>query len=33
MTKGEQVFNYAKLYNLNVISVEEIYDHVYNKSV
>lgn len=33
MTKGEQLEKYAKIYNLNMISVEEIYDAVYNKSL
>lgn len=29
MTKGEQLENYAKIYNLNIISVEEIYEAIY----
>lgn len=29
MTKGEQLESYAKIYNLNIISVQEIYDAVY----
>lgn len=33
MTKGEQLSQYAKVYNLNIISVEEIYDAVYKQSV
>lgn len=33
MTKGEQLEKFAKIYNLNIISIEEIYDAVYNKSL
>lgn len=33
MTKGEQLTQYSKVYNLNIISVEEIYDAVYKQSV
>lgn len=33
MTKGEQLEKFAKIYNLNIISIEEIYDAVYNKSI
>lgn len=33
MTKGSQLEHYAKVYNLNIISVQEIYDSVYNKSL
>ncbi len=33
MTKGEQLKNFAKTYNLNIITIQEIYDAVYNKSV
>ena len=29
MTKGEQLEKYSKIYNLNIISVEEIYDAIY----
>lgn len=29
MTKGDQLDSYAKMYNLNIISVQEIYDAVY----
>jgi 3,4-dihydroxy 2-butanone 4-phosphate synthase/GTP cyclohydrolase II len=29
MTKGDQLHSYAKMYNINIISVEEIYDAVY----
>ncbi len=33
MTKGDQLTNYSKIYNLNIISVDEIYDAIYNESV
>lgn len=33
MTKGEQLERYSKVYNLNIISVEEIYESVYKQSV
>jgi 3,4-dihydroxy 2-butanone 4-phosphate synthase/GTP cyclohydrolase II len=33
MTKGEQLTQYSKVYNLNIISVEEIYDAVYKSGV
>lgn len=33
MTKGNQVFDYAKIFNLKVISVQEIYDAIYNKNI
>ena len=33
MTKGEQLEKFAKIYNLNIISIEEIYDAVYNQSL
>jgi 3,4-dihydroxy 2-butanone 4-phosphate synthase/GTP cyclohydrolase II len=33
MTKGEQLEKFAKIYNLNIISIEEIYEQVYNKSL
>jgi 3,4-dihydroxy 2-butanone 4-phosphate synthase/GTP cyclohydrolase II len=33
MTKGEQLEKFAKIYNLSIISIEEIYDAVYNKSL
>lgn len=33
MTKGEQLEKFSKIYNLNIISIEEIYDAVYNKSI
>jgi len=33
MTKGEQLETFAKIYNLNIISIEEIYEAVYNESV
>ena len=29
MTKGEQLEKYARIYNLNIISVEEIYEAIY----
>lgn len=29
MTKGEQLNQYARIYNLNIISVEEIYESIY----
>jgi len=33
MTKGEQLEKFAKIYNLNIISIEEIYEQVYNQSI
>ena len=33
MLKGSQVPNFAKMYDIQVISVEEIYEAVYNESV
>lgn len=33
MTRGEQLTNFAKVYRLNIISVEEIYEHVHNESI
>jgi len=33
MTKGEQLEKYAKIYNLNIISIEEIYEEIYNKNL
>ena len=33
MTKGEQLEKYAKIYNLNIISIEEIYEEIYNKGI
>jgi len=33
MVKGADLERYAKIYNLTMISVEEIYDAVYNKSL
>ena len=33
MTKGEQLDEFSKIYNLSIISIEEIYNAVYNKSV
>ena len=33
MIKGEQIDNYAKMFNLKIISVQEIYESIYNKSV
>jgi len=33
MVKGDQINNYAKMFNLKIISVQEIYEEVYNKSV
>jgi len=33
MLRGEQIAEYAKVYNLKVISVQEIYDKVYSKAV
>ncbi len=29
MTKGEQLIEYSKIYNLNIISINEIYSHSY----
>lgn len=29
MTKGKQLIDYSKIYNLNMVSIEEIYSHVY----
>lgn len=33
MTKGEQLHKFAKTYGLNIITIQEIYDAVYNKSI
>lgn len=33
MTRGDALMDFAKVYNLEVISVEEIYEQVYKKSV
>jgi 3,4-dihydroxy 2-butanone 4-phosphate synthase/GTP cyclohydrolase II len=33
MTKGEQIFEFAKIYNLNIITVDEIFNAVYNQSL
>lgn len=33
MTKGQQLDDFAKIYNLSIISIEEIYNEVYNKSL
>lgn len=33
MTRGQDMIEYAKMHNLNIISVEEIYNAVYNKSI
>jgi 3,4-dihydroxy 2-butanone 4-phosphate synthase/GTP cyclohydrolase II len=33
MTKGEQITKFAKTYDLTVVTIDEIYDAVYNKSL
>ena len=33
MTKGTQLEKFSKIYNLSIISIEEVYDAVYNKSI
>jgi 3,4-dihydroxy-2-butanone 4-phosphate synthase len=33
MTKGVQLENFAKIYDLTIISVEEIYESIYNKGI
>ncbi len=33
MTKGKQLIDYGKIYNLEVLTTNEIYDQVYNKSI
>ena len=33
MIKGEQLDDFSKIYNLSIISIEEIYDAVYNKGL
>jgi 3,4-dihydroxy 2-butanone 4-phosphate synthase/GTP cyclohydrolase II len=33
MTKGHQIYDFAKTYGLTVVTIQEIYDAVYNKSV
>lgn len=33
MTKGQQIHDFAKTYGLTVVTIDEIYDAVYNKSV
>lgn len=33
MTKGQQIHDFAKTYNITIITIDEIYDAVYNKSV
>jgi 3,4-dihydroxy-2-butanone 4-phosphate synthase len=29
MTKGEKLEDFAKMYNLTLISIEELYTHIY----
>lgn len=33
MTKGQQIHDFAKVYNITIVTIDEIYDAVYNKSV
>ena len=33
MTKGQQIYDFAKTYNITIVTIDEIYDAVYNKSV
>jgi 3,4-dihydroxy-2-butanone 4-phosphate synthase len=33
MTKGNQIYTFAKIYDLKIITVDEIYNAVYNKSL
>lgn len=33
MTKGQQIHDFAKTYNTTIVTIDEIYDAVYNKSV